>query len=438
MDNISDVVDITEGTVLNWFSEPKPRKLVLNQSQDEFEAYDRTDDDAKLYLETINKEQDELIKLKNEELKEKEELLGDMESVIKLNETDLEKLENQIGKSIAVIETMKEGKEKDDKIKETQILSLKLKGFEKEEELKDAIQALNEEVDDTKNELDNLKNLQKPAKLGLSGGQDEFEQSITQFQLSTDEEEQLQVKRNKEIQAQELTNNLRELGIEHYVGGYNSIVKLDALRQRLGDDRFMRLANSIYEQEGTDVRVLKFLDQMEQISNRDYERNFREEEQLQRQIIEERVSEDEYENNQSIINQIKNDMDNNKSELDKKRTTIENKINELESYTDDLNEVKREYDNLISTLESELDRNDIDSIDEVDSIGDERDRESIVALWSYIDAESNELNSYIEEMKNRIKLEEEDIINLENDYNDNKIEYDRQNDEYERISRSLN
>ena len=177
---------------------------------------------------------------------------------------------------------------------------------------------------------------------------------------------------------------------------------------------------------------------MEQISNRDYERNFREEEQLQRQIIEERVSEDEYENNQSIINQIKNDMDNNKSELDKKRTTIENKINELESYTDDLNEVKREYDNLISTLESELDRNDIDSIDEVDSIGDERDRESIVALWSYIDAESNELNSYIEEMKNRIKLEEEDIINLENDYNDNKIEYDRQNDEYERISRSLN
>ena len=177
---------------------------------------------------------------------------------------------------------------------------------------------------------------------------------------------------------------------------------------------------------------------MEQISNRDYERNFREEEQLQRQIIEELVGEDEYENNQSIINQIKNDMDNNKSELDKKRTTIENKINELESYTDDLNEVKREYDNLISTLESELDRNDIDSIDEVDSIGDERDRESIVALWSYIDAESNELNSYIEEMKNRIKLEEEDIINLENDYNDNKIEYDRQNDEYERISRSLN
>ena len=438
MDNISDVVDIAEGTVLNWFSEPKPRKLALNQSQDEFEAYDRTDDDAKLYLQTINKEQDELIKLKNEELKEKEELLGDMESVIKLNETDLEKLENQIGKSIAVIETMKEGKEKDDKIKETQILSLKLKGFEKEEELKDAIQALNEEVVDTKNELDNLKNLQKPAKLGLSGGQDEFEQSITQFQLSTDEGEQLQVKRNKEIQAQELTNNLRELGIEHYVGSYNNIVKLDALRQRLGDDRFMRLANSIYEQEGTDVRVLKFLDQMEQISNRDYERNFREEEQLQRQIIEERVSENEYENNQSRINQIKNDMDNNKSELDKKKTRIENKRNELESYTDDLNEVKREYDNLISTLESELDRNDIDSIDEVDDIEDELDKESLLALWSYIDEQSGELNSYIEKMENRIKLQEEDIINLENDYDDDKKKYEEQLEEYERISRSLN
>jgi len=317
-------------------------------------------------------------------------------------------------------------------------LSLKLKGFEKEEELKDAIQALNEEVVDTKNELDNLKNLQKPAKLGLSGGQDEFEQSITQFQLSTDEGEQLQVKRNKEIQAQELTNNLRELGIEHYVGSYNNIVKLDALRQRLGDDRFMRLANSIYEQEGTDVRVLKFLDQMEQISNRDYERNFREEEQLQRQIIEERVSEDEYENNQSRINQIKNDMDNNKSELDKKKTRIENKRNELESYTDDLNEVKREYDNLISTLESELDRNDIDSIDEVDDIEDELDKESLLALWSYIDEQSGELNSYIEKMENRIKLQEEDIINLENDYDDDKKKYEEQLEEYERISRSLN
>mgnify|MGYP003647937610 CR=1 FL=1 len=438
MDNISDVVDIAEGTILNWFSEPKPRKLALNQSQTEFEAYDRTDDDAKLFLQTINSEQDELIKLKNEELKEKQELLKDMENVNKFNEEDLNNLENEIGKSISAIETMKEGKEKDDKIKEAQILSLQLEGFEKQEELRDTIQALNLEIDDTKNELNNLKTLQKPSKLGLSKGQNEFE-NISQFQLSSDEQEQLEIKRNREAESERLSQNFQQLGIRHNIGSYNNIIKLEQLRQQIGDEMFVNITNSIYRNGNSrEIPVRTFLTEMEAIINRNNERNFEQEEELQRQIIRERVNEDEYENNQLIINQIKNDIDNNKSELDKKKTTIENKINELEIYTQDLNEVETEYDNLVSTLELEFERNDINSIEEIDEIEDERDRENILALWSYINVESKELNDYIQEMKNRIKLEQEDIINLESDYNDNQIEYDRQKTEYERILRSLN
>jgi hypothetical protein len=442
IDNISDVVDIAEGTILNWFSEPKPRKLALNQSQTEYEAYDRTDDDAKLYLEQINNEQDELIELKNQELKEKEELLNDMQSVNKFNEEDLNNLENEIGEKISVIENMKDGKEKDDKIKEAQILSLQLEGFEKQEELRDTIQALNLEVDDTKNELDNLKTLQKPSKLGLSKNQNEFE-NITQFQLSRDEEEQLEIKRNREIEAEKITNNFQQLGIRHNLGGFNNIIKLEQLRQEINDNELFTLyAESIYENEGNDVKVKTFINQMRNIINRPNSaisnRNFEEEEELQRQIIKERVNEDEYENNQAIINQIKNDIDNNKTELDKKKTTIENKINELEIYTQDLNEVESEYDNLVSTLELEFQRNDINSIEEIDEIEDERDRENILALWSYINVESKELNDYIQEMKNRIELEQEDIINLESDYNENKMEYDRQKTEYDRILSSLN
>jgi hypothetical protein len=442
IDNISDVVDIAEGTILNWFSEPKPRKLALNQSQTEYEAYDRTDDDAKLYLEQINNEQDELIELKNQELKEKEELLNDMQSVNKFNEEDLNNLENEIGEKISVIENMKDGKEKDDKIKEAQILSLQLEGFEKQEELRDTIQALNLEVDDTKNELDNLKILQKPSKLGLNKSQNEFE-NITQFQLSRDEEEQLEIKRNREIEAEKITNNFQQLGIRHNLGGFNNIIKLEQLRQEINDNELFTLyAESIYENEGNDVKVKTFINQMRNIINRPNSaisnRNFEEEEELQRQIIKERVNEDEYENNQAIINQIKNDIDNNKTELDKKKTTIENKINELEIYTQDLNEVESEYDNLVSTLELEFQRNDINSIEEIDEIEDERDRENILALWSYINVESKELNDYIQEMKNRIELEQEDIINLESDYNENKMEYDRQKTEYDRILSSLN
>ena len=236
-----------------------------------------------------------------------------------------------------------------------------------------------------------------------------------------------------------MSQNFQDLGLRHNLGGFNNIIKLEQLRQQVGDEIFVNITNSIYRNGNSlEIPVRTFLNEMEEIINRNNERNFEQEEELQRQIIRERVNEDEYENNQLIINQIKNDIDNNKTELDKKKTTIENKINELEIYTQDLNEVESEYDNLVSTLELEFDRNDINSIEEIDEIEDERDRENILALWSYINVESKELNDYIQEMKNRIELEQEDIINLESDYNENKIEYDRQKTEYERILRSLN
>lgn len=436
MDNVSDIVDIAEGTILNWFSEAKPRKLAPNQSETEFQAYDRTDDDAKLYLQTINNEQDELIKLKNEELKEKEKLLQDMEDVNKLTEKDLNDLEIEIGEKLSLIETMKEGKEKDDKIKEAQILSLQLEGFEKQEELRDTIEELNLEVDDTKNELDNLQNLQKPSKLGLSS-QNEF-QNITQFQLSSQEQEHLQNQRSRESEAEALSKNFKELGIRHNIGSYNNIIKLEELRQQLGDNMFLQIANSIYENEGQNVSVNTFLKQMLEISNRPIGRNIEEEEQLQRQIIKERVNENEYEDNQSSINDIKKNIDKNKTELDKKKTLLEEKKKDLEIYKNDLNELESEYDNLISTLESEFERNNITDISDIDDIEDERNRESLLALWSYINTEGTELSTYIQEMKNRINLEIDDIFLSEADYNDDKIAYDRQKKEYERILKSLN
>ena len=59
-------------------------------------------------------------------------------------------------------------------------------------------------------------------------------------------------------------------------------------------------------------------------------------------------------------------------------------------------------------------------------------------MWSYISSEGDELNSYIDEMGNKINLEEQNINNLENSYVEDKMQYDRQRDEYERILRSLN
>ena len=41
-------------------------------------------------------------------------------------------------------------------------------------------------------------------------------------------------------------------------------------------------------------------------------------------------------------------------------------------------------------------------------------------------------------MGNKINLEEQNINNLENSYVEDKMQYDRQRDEYERILRSLN
>tara|TARA_R110002050_G_scaffold104456_1_gene213868 strand:- start:364 stop:2610 length:2247 start_codon:yes stop_codon:yes gene_type:complete len=435
MDNISDVVDITEGTILNWFSEAKPKKLALNQSQSEFEAYDRTEEDAKLFLEQINDDQDELIRLKDDELKEKEKILQEMEDANKLTEKELNNLENEIGKSLSVIENMKEGKEKDEKIKEAQILSLQLEGFEKQEELRDTIEALNIEVDDTKNELDNLKNLQKPAKLSLNS-QNEFE-NITQFQLSTQEEEQLQNQRNREIEAEKISENLQELGIRHNIGSYNNIIKLEELRQEINDDELFTLyARSIYENGGENVAVKKFLKQMTEIINRP-NRNFEAEEELQRQIVAERVRENEYENDQSSINDIKNNIDKNKTELDKKKTLLEQKRKDLEIYKKDLFELENEYDNLVSTLEAEFERNNINDISDINEIEDDRDRESLLALWSYINTEGNELNNYIEEMKDKLNILIDDIYYSQVDYDDDKEKYEEQLEEYERIIRKI-
>ena len=95
-------------------------------------------------------------------------------------------------KKVGLIETMTEGQEKNDKIKEAKHPVDTIRWICKRRRIKKTIKALDIEVD-------NFKKSQKPATLGLSRGQGEFEQSITQFQLSPEEEEELQFKRNKEI-----------------------------------------------------------------------------------------------------------------------------------------------------------------------------------------------------------------------------------------------
>ena len=69
---------------------------------------------------------------------------------------------------------------------------------------------------------------------------------------------------------------------------------------------------------------------MDAISNRDFD----EEEELQRQIINERVNEDEYESNQSRINEMKSDIDKKEAELNRKKTRLEEKKKDLEIYKD--------------------------------------------------------------------------------------------------------
>ena len=109
-------------------------------------------------------------------------------------------------------------------------------------------------------EFDDYKKM-NPSKLVQQERIDEYE-NISQFQLTTEEEAQLQIEREKETEAIQLRENFRDLGITHNLGSNANIRKLDRLREQLGNDIFIPIANSIYENLGRKVRVTAFYNAM--------------------------------------------------------------------------------------------------------------------------------------------------------------------------------
>ncbi len=474
---VGEAVDDTEDKLIQWFNNSSPPKLQLNQSQQEFENYDKTEDELKDYLKKINKDQDEIIKLKEIELKEKEQILEQMNEVNDLNINDVDKLEDEIAKKLQIIENMKDdnerddkikqaeilslqlenfereielkdeidknlqiikemkdGKEKDEKIKQAEILSLQLENFEKEDTLKNTIEYLKEEINDTKEELDNFKNMQKP-KLSL-GKDEQFQQQIEQFQLTTPEREKVSDKRLIEKQASTLTENFQNLGIEHNIGSYNNILKLEELRRQLNDDTlFSNITQDIYTNTiPKKMQIKQFLNEMktkilELKRDRDNEpsppeNNEKDNKDDNKEIDNEEIDNEEIEKIKTealddVLTNLKKTLDNKYNELNKEET-IYNDL--LETYQ----EIENEYTSYSDTLEEQMKIQGINNINEINQIEDENEKEKLLVLHSFITDENNNSLNILNQLEQTFDVKKQEIEELRTEYEEIKLVYDTQ------------
>jgi len=158
-------------------------------------------------------------------------------------------------------------------------------------------------------------------------------------------------------------------------------------------------------------------DLIEQLKNNQLslEEKFNNEEQLQRQIISERVEEAEEEEVVSIINQIDENLLKIQNEFNELQTKKKSREDEIKEFDEGLNEIIDEYESLISTLESALKNAGINDIDEIDTIENEDEKQNLLALNKYIEEQKDTLEGEIGDIHDTLfEMQKElDILQIE-------------------------
>jgi len=366
-DNVVDVLNIFDEEVLNKYKNMNPKLKVLEE---------------------INKEQDKLINSKQNQLNQLNETIELMEQSVNLSKNDIDKLENELLNKIEEIKGLTDENEKLQKMKEAEILSLQLNSAEDVNDLKEQLKVVKEEKLQTEEELINLKLLNTKIN----------EEDLQDINISPAEEQLINFDLENDVKAQFLRQYLPIKLIPKQKNKLDNLY--ETMNRRLNSIGDNELRNEITSFLNQNSMFITQKDLIEQLKNNQLslEEKFNNEEQLQRQIITERVAEAEEEEVVEIINQIDENLVKIQNQYNELQTKRKERQNEIKKFDEGLNEIIDEYESLISTLDSSLKNAGINDIDEIDEIDNEDEKNNLLAL-----------NSYIEEQKETLEREIGDI-----------------------------
>ena len=383
-DNVVDLLGIFDDEVLNKYKNMNPKLKVLEE---------------------INEEQNKLIKSKQNQLNQLNETIELMEQSVNLSKNDIDKLENELLNKIEEIKGLTDENEKLQKMKEAEILSLQLNSAEDVNDLKEQLKVVKEEKLQTEEELINLKLLNTKIN----------EEDLQDINISPAEEQLINFDLENDVKAQFLRQYLPIKLIPKQKNKLDNLY--ETMNRRLNSIGDNELRNEITSFLNQNSMFITQKDLIEQLKNNQLslEEKFNNEEQLQRQIISERVEEAEEEEVVSIINQIDENLLKIQNEFNELQTKKKSREDEIKEFDEGLNEIIDEYESLISTLESALKNAGINDIDEIDTIENEDEKQNLLALNKYIEEQKDTLEGEIGDIHDTLfEMQKElDILQIE-------------------------
>jgi hypothetical protein len=397
-DNVVDILGIFDEEMLNKF------KNANNKTET---------------LEAVNKEQQTIIDSKQSQLNQLNETIELMNDAVNLSKNEIDKLEKTLIDRINEIKTLTDQDEKNKKIKEAEILSLQLNSAEDVNELQEQLKLVKQERDETKNELETLKllNADKNEKDRLKAL--ELLDKIRGTRAEDDDE-------NISVAERELLNIDPEIfAKKEFLSNYIPDNKVPTNKQRL--KTMYDLFNDIIKERGEEVlrnRINAILFETPTIKQTDFIKELskerenivdmfnkakKEEEARQRQILDERVREAENEEKIEILNQIDIEIKKITDEFNKINVEKEKKLIKSVEYKEELDQLIQEYEGLLLTLDKAFEDAGINGIEDIENIEDEDQKNTFNATFEYINDTKNDLQNMIEDLKDFIIKEDEEL-----------------------------
>ena len=440
-DKVLGLLDIFDDEVLQKFKQADPKNKTLEE---------------------INIQQQQIINSKQNQLEELIEFEKDLKRVLNLDKETINRLESQLMEKIKEINLLTDENEKIKKIKEAEILSIQLDEANNITELNEEINRVKEERDKVKEELDNLKFM------NLFEKDKATEQQQQLIEMNISEAEEILTERDTD-------GDYRKEFLKEYIPiqlvpkQKNLLNTIYETTQKIlineGEEKLREHINRIIETNGLNMGISNFSIELAKdiqptileglkIMEEDLQKRIKEdesdeseekiedveeyleekrekEEEKQLRIIKEMAEEADNEQNISELTEAEERRKNILMAIEKlkeQRNEIENDINEKEQ---ELNDFIDEYEGMILTYETELQDKGIEEIGDIDEIENELERESLLSLNNYINETKNELEKYIDEIKQKLVdgkllLDRKEIQILEYeedlDFIDNQIE----------------
>jgi hypothetical protein len=381
-DNVVDLLEIFDDEMLNKYKNINKKNETLKE---------------------INEEQDKLINSKQTQLDQLNETIKIMEQSVNLSKNDINKLENELINKMNEIQNLTDENEKLQKMKEAEILSLQLNSSEDINELQEQLQKVKDEKKETQQELETLKLLNTKI--------DSDSEDLQDINISPAEEQLINF---------DLDNDSRTLLLRQYLPSNlipkqkNRMIKLYEIMveilNRLGNDDGLRNEIKTILNNNSNITQTNFITQLSEIFDA---KRFVAEEQLQNQIISERVAEAENEEFISIINEIDEQLITIQNEFNELQNRRKSRVDEIKEFESNLEELIDEYETLIFTLETAFSDAGINNINEINIIDDEHERENLIALNNYIIEQKETIQPFIEEIKDKLLTMKLELDKLE-------------------------